>query len=261
MFWSYFLYVWSFYISLKKKGSYFSRQDKNPKRLSEWNPDFEISIPKSVKVVVKVVVVAKEKKERREKRRVVTVFFYWCACDKRAVVFLSSSRERRLIKRSRVRDRNPIVYSLKKSRNTTTHHDGSCAAKSRGPGRPGRRRRRRRRRPEKTASDRRVYATDAPTQRAGRARSKSSNQLKEAKKQFDKTEGDLTALQSMGQIIGEVLRQLDEDRFIVKASSGPRYIVGCRSKLDREKLVNGTRVALDMTTLTIMRALRERWTR
>ena len=80
-------------------------------------------------------------------------------------------------------------------------------------------------------------------------------ELKEAKKQFDKTEGDLTALQSMGQIIGEVLRQLDEDRFIVKASSGPRYIVGCRSKLDREKLVNGTRVTLDMTTLTIMRAL------
>ena len=79
-------------------------------------------------------------------------------------------------------------------------------------------------------------------------------ELKEAKKQFDKTEGDLTALQSMGQIIGEVLRQLDEDRFIVKASSGPRYIVGCRSKLDREKLVNGTRVTLDMTTLTIMRA-------
>ena len=80
-------------------------------------------------------------------------------------------------------------------------------------------------------------------------------ELKETRLQFDKTERDLTALQSMGQIIGEVLRQLDEDRFIVKASSGPRYIVGCRSKLDREKLVNGTRVTLDMTTLTVMRAL------
>lgn len=42
---------------------------------------------------------------------------------------------------------------------------------------------------------------------------------------------------------------------IVKASSGPRYVVGCRSKLDKSKLVQGTRVALDMTTLTIMRAL------
>jgi 26S proteasome regulatory subunit T4 len=42
---------------------------------------------------------------------------------------------------------------------------------------------------------------------------------------------------------------------IVKASSGPRYVVGCRSKVDKVKLKQGTRVALDMTTLTIMRML------
>ena len=82
---------------------------------------------------------------------------------------------------------------------------------------------------------------------------------------------------------------------IVKASSGPRYVVGCRSKVDKTKvralgasavlhpsastpvvslqqtacvaeppatcpaaalqLTTNTRVALDMTTLTIMRAL------
>lgn len=42
---------------------------------------------------------------------------------------------------------------------------------------------------------------------------------------------------------------------IVKASSGPRYVVGCRNKVDKAKLKAGTRVALDMTTLTIMRAL------
>ena len=73
--------------------------------------------------------------------------------------------------------------------------------------------------------------------------------------EFDKTEDDLKALQSVGQIVGEVLRQLDEDRLIVKASSGPRYVVGCRTKLDKAKLTPGTRVSLDMTTLTIMRAL------
>ena len=43
---------------------------------------------------------------------------------------------------------------------------------------------------------------------------------------------------------------------IVKASSGPRYVVGCRRKIDAKKLTNGTRVALDMTTLTIMRTVR-----
>ena len=88
-------------------------------------------------------------------------------------------------------------------------------------------------------------------------------------KQYDRTEEDLKALQSVGQIIGEVLRQLDEERcmsswysrclltseVIVKASSGPRYVVGCRNKVDKAKLKAGTRVALDMTTHTVMRIL------
>jgi len=74
-------------------------------------------------------------------------------------------------------------------------------------------------------------------------------------KEFNETEDNLKALQSIGQIIGEVLKQLDDSRFIVKASSGPRYVVGCRNKLDKAKLKPGVRVALDMTTLTIMRQL------
>ncbi|OBA15177.1 uncharacterized protein OGAPODRAFT_16968 [Ogataea polymorpha] len=79
--------------------------------------------------------------------------------------------------------------------------------------------------------------------------------IRDLEKKFSKTEDDIKALQSIGQIIGEVLKQLDEERFIVKASSGPRYIVGCRSTIKREKLKKGVRVALDMTTLTIMRIL------
>jgi len=80
-------------------------------------------------------------------------------------------------------------------------------------------------------------------------------QVKENSVEYERTEDHLKALQSVGQIIGEVLRQLDEERFIVKASSGPRYVVTCKVKLDKAKLVSGTRVALDMTTLTIMRQL------
>jgi len=74
-------------------------------------------------------------------------------------------------------------------------------------------------------------------------------------KRFQKTEDDLSALQSVGQIIGDVLKRLDSERFIVKASSGPRYVVGCRTRLSHGALKPGTRVALDMTTLTIMRVL------
>ncbi|OQR91955.1 26S protease regulatory subunit S10B [Achlya hypogyna] len=88
----------------------------------------------------------------------------------------------------------------------------------------------------------------------GRVKSMREN-VKTLVREYHKTEDDLKALQSVGMIIGEVLRQLDEDRFIVKASSGPRYVVGCRTKVDKSKLKSGTRVALDMTTLTIMRYL------
>merc|ERR1712072_1347130 len=80
-------------------------------------------------------------------------------------------------------------------------------------------------------------------------------ELKSLTKQYDKSENDLKALQSVGQIVGEVLRQLTEEKFIVKATNGPRYVVGCRRQLDKSKLKSGTRVALDMTTLTIMRYL------
>lgn len=79
--------------------------------------------------------------------------------------------------------------------------------------------------------------------------------IRDLERKFDKTEDDIKALQSVGQLIGEVLKQLDEERFIVKASNGPRYIVGCRSSIKKEKLLQGVRVSLDMTTLTIMRIL------
>ncbi|ELW69361.1 26S protease regulatory subunit 10B [Tupaia chinensis] len=79
-------------------------------------------------------------------------------------------------------------------------------------------------------------------------------QVKELTKQYEKSENDLTVLQSVGQIVGEVFKQLTEEKCIVKATNGPRYVVGCR-QLDKSKLKPGTRVALDMTTLTIMRYL------
>ncbi|KAH9056741.1 26S proteasome regulatory complex ATPase RPT4 [Lactarius vividus] len=79
--------------------------------------------------------------------------------------------------------------------------------------------------------------------------------IKDLQKDYKKTEDDIKAVQSVGQIIGEVMKQLDDDRFIVKASSGPRYVVSYRPTLPAQKLKTGTRVSLDMTTLTIMRIL------
>jgi len=79
--------------------------------------------------------------------------------------------------------------------------------------------------------------------------------LRSLEQDYEKSEEDIKALQSVGQIIGEVLKALDDERFIVKASSGPRYVVGCRAAVPKDKLKNGVRVSLDMTTLTIMRIL------
>lgn len=111
--------------------------------------------------------------------------------------------------------------------------------------------------------------------------------LRSLEQDYEKSEEDIKALQSVGQIIGEVLKALDDERcekrlpfllhyvdfpagtwnliqhnlcfifaiVIVKASSGPRYVVGCRAAVPKDKLKNGVRVSLDMTTLTIMRIL------
>jgi len=73
--------------------------------------------------------------------------------------------------------------------------------------------------------------------------------------QYKRTEEDLRAIQSQGLFVADVLKQMDDERFIVKNSSGPRYVVGCRSQLDKSKLTPGTRVALDMHTFTIMRPM------
>ncbi|CAB4252896.1 similar to Saccharomyces cerevisiae YOR259C RPT4 One of six ATPases of the 19S regulatory particle of the 26S proteasome involved in degradation of ubiquitinated substrates [Maudiozyma barnettii] len=79
--------------------------------------------------------------------------------------------------------------------------------------------------------------------------------IKDLEKKYNKTENDIKALQSIGQLIGEVMKELSEEKYIVKASSGPRYIVGVRNSVDRSKLKKGVRVTLDITTLTIMRLL------
>ena len=79
--------------------------------------------------------------------------------------------------------------------------------------------------------------------------------LKDTEEEERKTDDALKALQTAGQMIGEVLKQLTEEKFIVKASSGPRYVVGCRNAINKSLLKTGDRVSLDYTTLTIMRRL------
>ena len=79
--------------------------------------------------------------------------------------------------------------------------------------------------------------------------------LKQVNKEFNKSERDLKAMQTIGQNIGEILQEITTEKYIVKTSHGPRYVVGCAKDIDRSKLKLGTRVSLDVVTLTIMKIL------
>jgi len=81
-------------------------------------------------------------------------------------------------------------------------------------------------------------------------------QLDKANKDLDVCEYQIKALSSIGQTITEVLRQIDEERYVVKGGSmGARYLVGVKKSIPPEKLKIGARVALDLTTLTIVKVL------
>ena len=79
--------------------------------------------------------------------------------------------------------------------------------------------------------------------------------LKETNIQYEISERNVKASQTIGQNIGEVLKEINLEKYIVKTSHGPRYVVGCAKDVDRTLLKLGTRVALDVVTLTIVRVL------
>ncbi|KAL7713077.1 26S protease regulatory subunit [Entamoeba marina] len=87
------------------------------------------------------------------------------------------------------------------------------------------------------------------------ALAKIKDDLKTAKNTTQRNDEMLLSLQAIGMNIADVLKCLDGDKYIVKVSLGPHYVVGCRNAIDKSQLTQGTRVALDMATNTIMRVL------
>lgn len=68
----------------------------------------------------------------------------------------------------------------------------------------------------------------------------------ETKKAVDRTENYIKNLESIGNPVGYILQKINDEKIIVKAASGPRYVVGCRPKIDTALLKPGTRIFLDM---------------
>ncbi|EPY27918.1 26S proteasome regulatory subunit T4 [Strigomonas culicis] len=75
------------------------------------------------------------------------------------------------------------------------------------------------------------------------------------KQELDTLEDQINALMSIGHYVGEVLKRVDSERFIVKSNSGARHLVGYKKSIQPEKLKLGARVALEITTFTIVRVL------
>ena len=68
------------------------------------------------------------------------------------------------------------------------------------------------------------------------------NKRNETKKEFiqlrdeaDKTDEYLKTIQNTGQLIGEILKKIDEDKYICKLVNGPRYVVNCKKAIDRDR--------------------------
>ena len=70
---------------------------------------------------------------------------------------------------------------------------------------------------------------------------------------YDRTENYLKSIKSIGQLVGEAIQKITQDKIIVKAGRGSISIVGCRSNIEKQKLTPGIRISLEMTKYTIMR--------
>jgi 26S proteasome regulatory subunit T4 len=71
----------------------------------------------------------------------------------------------------------------------------------------------------------------------------------------EKIRKNLNASQDIGQLVGEVIKKISENRFILKAPTGTRYIVSVQNAVKKNRIKQNTRVALDSSTLTIMKLL------
>ena len=81
------------------------------------------------------------------------------------------------------------------------------------------------------------------------------NEKRNLMNDLEKTEDHLKAIQSVGLFTGEVISAKSDEKYLVKLSTGPRYVVGVRTNINQASLKTGTRVTLDTMTYTIMRPL------
>ena len=73
-----------------------------------------------------------------------------------------------------------------------------------------------------------------------------------------KIEKNINSTQDAGLIVGEVLKKISSNRYSLRAPTGTRYIVAAQNAINKKKIKKNFRVALDTSTLTIMKLLTNR---
>nr|UXY86732.1 26S proteasome AAA-ATPase subunit [Cryptomonas paramecium] len=84
---------------------------------------------------------------------------------------------------------------------------------------------------------------------------KNLEKIKLYKKKLNKK---LIFFQQMGFLVGEIIENISNDYYIIKAPAGTKYIVGVQNNVKKAKLTPTTRIALDPSTLTIIKILQKK---
>mmetsp|Transcript_55914 Transcript_55914/g.114268 ORF Transcript_55914/g.114268 Transcript_55914/m.114268 type:complete len:391 (+) Transcript_55914:5108-6280(+) len=80
-------------------------------------------------------------------------------------------------------------------------------------------------------------------------------ELRKSKKRIDK---QLKQLTDTGLLVGEIIQKVGFDKFIIKAPTGTNYVVSASNNLNKTNLKEMTRIALDTSTLTIMKIIKKK---
>ncbi|AEA38772.1 26S proteasome AAA-ATPase subunit (nucleomorph) [Cryptomonas paramecium] len=84
---------------------------------------------------------------------------------------------------------------------------------------------------------------------------KKLEKIKLYKKRLNKK---LIFFQQMGSLVGEVIENISDNYYIIKAPAGTKYVVGVQNNVKKIKLTSTTRIALDPSTLTIIKILEKK---
>ncbi len=78
------------------------------------------------------------------------------------------------------------------------------------------------------------------------------NELIKLQKEVQQLYQELKKLKSPPLIIGEIVDILDDDRVVVKSTTGPNFVVHVANFVDKSKIVVGTRVSLNRDSLSVI---------